>query len=156
MHQKYFIIFSILLILSITYPVQKGLTLLHEHGHSLHLTISNKILKQNFEKPIPRITGYKQLLFFRMYKGKTYSQLYPYLENNKLYGYIRINAIFGSLLVCFSFFITPIILCIFSRELAIYSLILCLPICILEITNFLDSSDYEYLKHPENFHYTDK
>ena len=155
MQQKFFIIFTILLILSFTHPSQKGLTMLHEIGHSIHLLISNKVLKQNFKKPKPKIKGYKQVLFLRMYNGKTYSQLYPYFENNKLYSYIRINAISGSLFVCFVLLLFPIIFYFFSKELALYSLIAFLPNCLLEVCNFFGSSDCKSLKHPENFHYTE-
>ena len=83
MLQKYFIFFDILLIITLTHPFQKFLTIIHKYGHCLHLHISGIILKQIHSKPKPKITKHKQLLFFRMYQGRTDSSCINILKSKR-------------------------------------------------------------------------
>ena len=156
MLQKYFIFFDILLIITLTHPFQKFLTIIHKYGHCLHLHISGIILKQIHSKPKPKITKHKQLLFFRMYQGRTDSSLYKYFEIKKKYGYIKANAISGSLFVIIIISIPFALILIFCKELQWTPLITYIPLVSLELFNFFTSSDFKYFINPKSFHYKGK
>jgi len=132
-------------------PLSKYVTILHEYGHIIHLKYIKKkysLNKYDVEKPIIIV---KKKFGITFYNGKTNSGIYSYLESNKLYKDIQINAIFGSFTVVISFLLLSTIM--LFMPWSPYHLIFSIPIIILELFNFLQSSDFKYFKHPEQFHY---
>lgn len=87
-------------------PFQFLLTYIHECGHALHLLLISLIHKEKIQylkivPPINKPKEWKKYRTFVLYYGKTYSNIYKYMETNHAYLAIRINAVCGSLFTIF-------------------------------------------------------
>ena len=142
-------------IFTFTPPFQKFVTFLHEFGHYLHLMLV--IRKYNLSMPNPVIHVCPKpvsIYLIPQYQGKTFSTAYTYLEQNELAIDIVLNALAG-FLFCIATTLLPAILlvCFLMIDLALGYLFGMLPSLILQISNFIHSSDWKYIWHPERFQY---
>lgn len=146
------VVFSCILLCIFIPPIQKLLSVLHEKGHILNVSLIYKMLKLPYCKS--KTTYSKTIkLFLTFYSGKTSNPIYKHLVINKHYNYIRFNAISGSLFVLIIYFIAFSIILILNKNITKYALILFIPLALLEILNFFTSSDFRYFCHPETFKY---
>lgn len=127
------------------------MTFLHELGHYIHLCILCIIFQIPLQKPKFIIHKIKKGLFI-FYKGKTINSTYNFLVENKKYFSIKTQSIFGSLFTIIFFIFTEIFILKHSQTLKLFFTVPFFSI-LLEISNFLWSSDFKYFRHPELFEY---